>query len=111
MNLQRVDSLRFHGVCIDRQITLKDHITYLSNKLSKSMAIIYRASHVLDTNTLYCLYDTIFEPHLNYCIEVWVDTYETISTQYLFYRKKLFKLSVMLGHWTILLKCFVNLTF
>ena len=74
MNLQKVDSLRFHGVCIDDEITWKDHITYISNKLSKSIAIIYRASHVLDTNALYCLYNTIFNPHLNHCIEVSVNT-------------------------------------
>ena len=42
-----IDSLRFVGFCTDYQITWKDHITYISNKLSKSMAIIYRASHVL----------------------------------------------------------------
>ena len=33
---------------------------------------------------------------------------KTISTKYLFYEKKLCELSVKLGHWTILLKCFVN---
>ena len=71
VNLQRVDSLIFLGVCIHHQITWKDHITYVSNKLSKSIAIIYRASHVLDTKDLYCLYNAIFQPHLNYCIEVW----------------------------------------
>ena len=40
VNLQKVDSLTFLGVCIDHQITWKDHITYISNKLSKSIAII-----------------------------------------------------------------------
>ena len=74
MNLQTVDSLKFLGVCIDHQITWKDHITYISNKLSKSIAIIYRASHVLDTKALYCLYNAMFKPHLNYCIEVWKNT-------------------------------------
>ena len=43
VNLQKVDSLKFHSVCIDHQITWKDHITYISNKLSKSIAIICRA--------------------------------------------------------------------
>ena len=70
VNLQKVNSLKFLGVCIDHQITWKDHIAYISNKLSKSMAIINRARHVLDAKVLYCLYDAIFKPHLNYCIEV-----------------------------------------
>ena len=108
VNLQKVDSLTFLGVCIDRQITWKDHITYISNKLSKSIAIIYRASHVLDTKALYCLYNAIFKPHINYCIEVWGNTYKNNTNPVFILQKKLYKLSVMLGHWTILLRCFVN---
>ena len=76
VNLQKVDSLKFHGVCIDHQITWKDHVTYISNKLSKRIAIIHRASHVLDTKALYCLRNAIFNPHFNYCIGVWGNTYE-----------------------------------
>ena len=63
VNLQIVDSLKFLGVCIDHQITWKGHITYISNKLSKSIAIIYRASHVLDAKALYCLYNFIHSFH------------------------------------------------
>ena len=37
VNLKKVDSLKFLGVCIDHQITWKDHITYISNKLSKNL--------------------------------------------------------------------------
>ena len=33
---------------------------------------------------------------------------EIISTQYLFYKLKLCELSLMLGHWTILLKSFLH---
>ena len=78
------DSQKFHGVYIDHQITWKDHITYISNKLSKTIAIIHRASHVLDTKALYCLYNAIFKPHLNYCIEVWGNTYKNnINSEFL----------------------------
>ena len=31
VNLQKVDSLKFLGVCIDHQITWKDHITYITS--------------------------------------------------------------------------------
>ena len=68
ISLQNVDSLKFIGVFIDHQITWKDHIAYISNKLSKSIAIIHRANHVLDTKALYSFYNAIFKPHLNYRI-------------------------------------------
>ena len=108
MNLQKVDSLTFLGVCIDHQITWKEDITYISNKLSKSIAIIHRSSHVLDTKAVYCLYSAIFKPHVNYCIEVWVNTYKNNSNPVFIPQKKLCELSVMIGHWTINLRCFVN---
>ena len=97
MNLQKVDSLKFLGVCIDHQITWKDHITYISNKLSKSIAIINRAGHVLDTKALYCLYNAIFNLfifnlfnliYFNYCIEVWLNTYKNnINPVFILQRK------------------------
>ena len=70
-NIQNVVTLIFTGVCIDHQITWKDHITYISNKLSKRIAIIHTATRVLDTKALYGLCNAIFQPHLIYCIEVW----------------------------------------
>ena len=50
----------------------------------------------------------IFKPHLNDCIEAWVNTYKNNINQVFIPHKKLYELSVMLGHWTIILKCFVN---
>ena len=95
VNLQKVDSLKFLGVRIDHQITWNDHITYISNKLFKSIAIIHRANHVLDTKAMYCLYYAILQPHINYCIEVWKILIKVISTQNLFHKKKLSELSVI----------------
>ena len=69
VNLQKVDSLRFLCACIYHQIT------YVSNKLSESIAIVHRAGHVLDAKTLHCLYKAIFLPLLNYRIEVFGNTH------------------------------------
>ena len=88
VNLKKVDSLRFLGVCIDHLITWKDHITYILNKLFKSIAIINRASHVLDRKALYCLYNAIFKLHFDYCIEVWQNTYENNINPVFFVKKK-----------------------
>ena len=105
VTLQKVNSLKFLGVCIDHQITWKDHITYIANKLSKRIAIINRASHVLDTKTLYCLHNAIFKPYFIYCIELWGNTYKNNINTVFIQQQKVMKI---VGHWTILLKCFVN---
>ena len=111
MNLPKKIGLRFVCVCIDHQIIWKDQITYISNKLYRSIAIIHRTSHVLDAKALYCLYDAIFQPYLNYCIDVCGNAYENNTNPVFIKLQKLFELSVMLGHWTMLLKCFIDLTF
>ena len=66
VNSQKVDSLRCLGVLTDNQITLKNRITYISNTLCKSIAIIHRVTHVIDTKALYYIYNVVFQPHLNY---------------------------------------------
>ena len=76
-NIEKVNSTKYLGVYIDHHLNWKDHIAYISSKFSKSTAVIHKTSHVLDTKTLTLLYNAIIFPYLNYCVEVWGNTYET----------------------------------
>ena len=75
--IEKVNSTKYHGVYIDHRLNWKDHIAYISSKLSKSTSVIHKTSHVLDTKTLTLLYNAIIFPYLNYCVEVWDNTYKT----------------------------------
>ena len=76
-NIEKVNSTKYLGVYIDHHLNWKDHIAYISSKLSKSTAVIHKTSHVLDTMTLTLLYNAIIFPCLNYRVEVWGNTYKT----------------------------------
>ena len=76
-NIEKVNSTKYLGVYIDHHLNWNDHIAYISSKLSKSTPVIHKTSHVLDTKTLTLLYNAIIFPYLNYCVEVWGNTYET----------------------------------
>ena len=76
-NIEKVNSTKYLGVYIDHHLNWKDHIAYISSELSKSTAVIHKTSHVLDTKTLTLLYNAIIFPYLNYCVEVWGNTYKT----------------------------------
>ena len=76
-NIEKVNSTKYLGVYIDHHLNWKDHIAYISSKLSKSTAVIHKRSHVLETKTVTLLYNAIISPYLNYCVEVWGNTYET----------------------------------
>ena len=59
---EKVDSIKFIGVCIDHNFTRKNHITHTSSLFSKITGLIYRACLLLDTTALYSLYNAIFKP-------------------------------------------------
>lgn len=50
-NIERVKEITFLGVIIDEKLNWKSHIKHIQNKISKSIAILYRAKHMLDKNS------------------------------------------------------------
>ena len=76
VQIDRVYKTKFLGVMIDSKLNWKEHINIINNKISKSIAIIYRASKILNTDSMYTLYCTLVLPYLNYCAENWGNTYE-----------------------------------
>ena len=77
VNIERVRVTKFLGVFIDDLLNWKAHIKYVQSKLSKSTAIMHRCSHLLDRNSRRILYSSLFLPYLNYCAEIWGNTYPT----------------------------------
>ena len=47
---------KFLGVIIDKHLTWKNHIHYISNKVSKGIGIIYRENNLLYSDSLHMLY-------------------------------------------------------
>ena len=41
---------------------------------------------------MYCLYNAIFKPHVNYCIEVWGNTYENNTNPVFILQKKVMRI-------------------
>ena len=75
--IKRVYVSKFLGVLIDCNLSWKDHVINLSKKLSKSLAVLHKTRHVLNRDALYTIYRAIFLPYLNYCIEVWGNSYQS----------------------------------
>ena len=69
--VERVYSTKFLGVIIDSKLIRKTHILKIKGKLKKCVAILYKCSKVIDTNTLRTLYCSLFLPHVNFCCEIW----------------------------------------
>ena len=66
-----LNNTKFLGVIIDNKLKWNEHITYIKNKISKSIGILYKSRNYLNRHTLRNLYYTFIYPYLIYCVEVW----------------------------------------
>ena len=67
--------MKYLCVCMDDKLNWKKRITYICNRLSKSISILYKAIKKLNTNALRSLYCSLFLQYILYCAEVWDNMY------------------------------------
>ena len=77
--IKRVSVTKFLGVMIDDKLTWKHHIDLVKSKLSRSCAVMYRASFLIDKRGMHVLYFSLFLPYIMYCAEIWGNSYSTSS--------------------------------
>ena len=87
--IQQVETTKFLGVIIHRNLVWNKHIDQICNKISKSTAIIRKACPVLSQNSLKMLYSTLVLPYLNYCSLVWGHTTAENLERILLIQKKI----------------------
>ena len=59
------DSLKYLGVKIDVNLSWKSHIHYLSVKLSKANALLFKIRNLVNSSISRNIYFAAFESHLN----------------------------------------------
>ena len=86
--------VKFLGVLLDENLTWKYHLSELSKKLARTCGIFFKIRHLLPTNVLVSLYNSLFSSFLQYGIIVWGLTYDIhIKPIYcIFYKRKLSEL-------------------
>ncbi len=77
VNIERVYENKFLGVILDHRICWKSHIEYIRSKLPRNIAIMGKSKFILDQKSSYILYCSLVLPYLNYCVEVWGNTYKS----------------------------------
>lgn len=77
VNIERVYENKFLGVLLNHKICWKPHINYIKTKIARSTAVLGKTKHILDNKSLYILYCSLVLPYLNYCVEIWGNTYKS----------------------------------
>ena len=75
--ISEVNSTKFLGVILDKNLNYKEHITNISNKCSKSIGILFRLNSILPVHILKMLYSSMILPYLSYGVEAWFGAYRT----------------------------------
>ena len=76
-SINRVYTAKYLGIIFDVKFNWIEHITYIKNKISKTIGIMYKARQYLNKSSLVNLYYSYVYPYLTYCIEVWGCAYPT----------------------------------
>ena len=69
--IEIVDEFNFLGFLIDKHLTWKNHINFISKKISKSIGMMCRLKHFLPKHILLTIYNSLILPHINYGILLW----------------------------------------
>ena len=69
--LEQKDDCKFLGIYIDKDLSWKTHIRYITNKVSKNVALLGRLKHTFPKPILKTLYTTLILPYFNYCNLIW----------------------------------------
>ena len=89
---------KFLGVIIDNRLNWKSHIKHIHTKLSRSIAVLSKVRQVLDYNSLRMLYCSLVLPYLNYCTEVWGNTYKSSLNALIILQKRAIRIINKAGY-------------
>ena len=81
--IENVNFFKFLGIMFDEHLTLKNHITMITNKLSKVIGILNRLKNIYLQQALLSIYNVLFLSHMTYYY--WVIRFN----RYQNYRKKI----------------------
>ena len=98
VNIDRIWVAKFLGVLIDEKLNWKDHIASVKSKLSKSTAILYKCSQLVDIQSMHILYCSMFLPYINYCSKIWGNTYPTNISGIVILQKRAMRLLYGANH-------------
>ena len=69
--IERVTSAKSLGVYVDQNINWECHIENISKKIACTIGAIKRIRHLTPFNVLIKVYNSLIQPHFDYCNVVW----------------------------------------
>ena len=86
--IKEIDERKFLGIMLDNKLKWQSHIRHISNKISKSVAILRYLKFTFPKYILKTLYLTLVYPYLIYCNIIWGSADKTIIKPLILLQKK-----------------------
>ena len=67
------DEVKYLGVFVDKQLRWRSHIEKVRKKCISALAVLYKIKGSLPSKLRYILYQSLVQPHLDYCAVVWAE--------------------------------------
>ena len=75
--IERESSVNFLGVILDEKLNWENQINSVETKISKNIAILYKASKYLNFKSLKQIYFSLIHSHISYANICWASTFKT----------------------------------
>ena len=69
--IERVETYKCLGVGLDESWTWEYHISSIVSMVSKALGVLRRLKPLLSRSTLVLIYNSLIQPHFDYCTIVW----------------------------------------
>ena len=69
--IKQVSHYKYLGLILDDKLSWKEHISFLSNKLSRALGMLFKIRHFIKKQTILILIHSIFLTHIRYGILCW----------------------------------------
>ena len=86
--LEQKTECKFLGVIVDENINWKSHVNHVTNKISKTIALLRLLKYTFPKHILKTLYMSLIQPYLNYCNAIWGAADKTILEPLFILQKK-----------------------
>ena len=80
-NLERCDSYKYLGIYIDKDLSWRPHVEYISNKISKVCGAISKLRHCVGIITLKTIYYALVNSYIRYGILIWGGSVSSTALQ------------------------------
>jgi len=71
VEIEFVEQFNYLGIILDSNLSWRPHIHAISQKISRTIGIMSKLKHIIPSETLLTLYNSLILPHLNYGILAW----------------------------------------